>query len=281
MVAESTTTRKDGLLQRTITATFFVVIMLGAVLGGAYPFVIVFGLITGITLWEFACIVFPAEDIYHKISAVVVGILPYLFLALYHLNCPGTCQPAILFSSMIAIFTLFTSELYAQSQAPFKNVGMVLLGVTYISLPFALLNLIAFQTGSYEYKIVLGLMLMVWTNDTAAYAIGKRFGHTPSMPKISPKKTWEGTIGGGIFTLIVSIALNQLFDILSLFDWIILAVIVIIFGSYGDLIESMLKRSYGMKDSSNLLPGHGGFLDRFDAFIYMLPFAATYLLWIK
>lgn len=280
-MAESTTTQKDGLSQRVITATAFVIIMLAAVLGGAYPFVIIFGLITGITLWEFASIVFPQEDLYHKISAVVVGLLPYLFLALYHLNCPGTCQPAILFSSMIAIFTLFTSELYAQSQTPFKNVGMVLLSTIYISLPFSLLNLIAFETGSYEYRIVLGLMLMVWTNDTAAYAIGKRFGSTPLMPKISPKKTWEGTIGGGVFTLIVGFALSQLFDILLLFDWIVLALIVIVFGSYGDLIESMLKRSYGMKDSSNLLPGHGGFLDRFDAFIYMLPFAATYLLWIK
>lgn len=270
-----------GLGIRSITAIAFVLIMLGGVFLGAYPFVILFGLIATISLWEFACIVFPSNDLFHRISCVILGILPYFFLALYHLNCPGTCQPAILFSSMIAIFTLFTSELYAKSAEPFRNVGMVLLGVVYISLPFMLLNLIAFEAGTYEYKTVLGLMLMVWTNDTAAYLLGKRFGSTPLMEKISPKKTWEGTIGGGVFTLIVGYSLSRLFDNISLVDWMVLALIVIIFGSYGDLIESMLKRSYGIKDSSNLLPGHGGFLDRFDAFIYMLPFAATYLLWIK
>ncbi|NJK82461.1 MAG: phosphatidate cytidylyltransferase [Saprospiraceae bacterium] len=168
-----------GLGLRAITATGFVLIMLGGVFLGAYPFVFLFGLIAIISLWEFACIVFPKEDTFHRISCVILGILPYFFLALYHLNCPGTCQPAILFSSMIAIFTLFTSELYAKSAEPFRNVGMVLLGVVYIGLPFMLLNLVAFETGTYEYKTVLGLMLMVWTNDTASYLLGKRFGSTP------------------------------------------------------------------------------------------------------
>lgn len=274
-----------GLGQRALTATFFVLVMLSGIIGSQYvngiPFVILFGIISALSLIEYAGIVFPTTDVFHKLATVVIGLLPYVFLGLYHLNCPGSCLPAILYASMIATFALFTSELYAQSEVPFRNVGMVLLGAIYVGLPFVLLNLIAYESGTYDYRTILGLTLLTWTNDTAAYLLGKRFGRTLLMPKISPKKTWEGTISGTLFTLLSAWGLSELFDNLLLWDWLILAAIVVVFGSYGDLVESMLKRSYNIKDSGKLLPGHGGVLDRFDAFIYMLPFAATYLLWIK
>ncbi|NJL77477.1 MAG: phosphatidate cytidylyltransferase [Saprospiraceae bacterium] len=259
--------------------------MLGGIIGAQYfhgiPFVVLFGIISALSLWEYAGIVFPDSDVFHKLATAVIGLLPYVFLGLYHLNCPGSCLPAILYASMIATFMLFTSELYAQSEVPFRNVGMVLLGAIYVGLPFVLLNLIAYESGTYDYRTVLGLTLLTWTNDTAAYILGKRFGKTPLMPKISPKKTWEGSVGGAFFTFLSAWGLSELFSNLLLFDWLVLGVLVVVFGSYGDLVESMLKRSYNIKDSGKLLPGHGGVLDRFDAFIYMLPFAATYLLWIR
>ena len=122
---------------------------------------------------------------------------------------------------------------------------------------------------------------MTWMNDTAAYIVGSQIGKTPLFPRISPKKTWEGTLGGLAGTLILAFLLNEYFEELILRDWLILAILVGLFGSLGDLVESMLKRSFAIKDSGRLLPGHGGFLDRFDGFIFMLPFAAAYIVWLR
>lgn len=254
--------------------------MLTAVLLGGIPFVVTFGIIAALSLWEYSGVVFTSQDTFHKIACLLIGILPYIFMGLYHLQCPGSCLQGILFASLIAAFLLFTSELYADAKRPFHNVGMVLLGAVYVGLPFMLLNLIAFQSGSYDYRIVLSLILMTWVNDTGAFLSGRAFGRTPLMKKISPKKTWEGALGGALYTLLVGFLLSDVYPQLSVFDWMVLSLIVVIFGTYGDLVESMMKRSHKIKDSGRLLPGHGGILDRFDSFIYMLPFAATYLLWV-
>ncbi|TAK40283.1 MAG: phosphatidate cytidylyltransferase, partial [Saprospiraceae bacterium] len=122
---------------------------------------------------------------------------------------------------------------------------------------------------------------LTWMNDTGAYIIGSLFGKHLLFSRISPKKTWEGTFGGIAITFLVAFLFCVFTNELRFRDWIILGAIVSIFGSVGDLVESMLKRSVGVKDSGNLLPGHGGVLDRFDAFIFVLPFAAAYLLWIR
>ncbi|MEO0775984.1 MAG: phosphatidate cytidylyltransferase, partial [Bacteroidota bacterium] len=128
---------------------------------------------------------------------------------------------------------------------------------------------------------VFGLLLLTWSNDTAAYLVGSRIGKTPLFPRISPKKTWEGSLGGVVITFLIAFLISQWFREHSTKQWLVLAGIVAIFGSTGDLVESMLKRSENIKDSGNLLPGHGGVLDRFDAFIFLLPFATAYLLLIK
>lgn len=255
--------------------------MLAGVLGGSIPFVIVFGIAAALSLWEFASIIFIKGDSRHKLATLFVGLMPYLFLAFYNLNNIKTSITAILFSILLTVFSLFISELYARSELPFQNVGIILLGGAYIGVPFLVLNLIAFESGTYEYRTVLALMFFTWSNDTGAFLLGRKIGKTPLMPNISPKKTWEGILGGLVFTLFIAFLVSRLFDNLILIDWLILGLIVVVFGSYGDLIESMLKRSYQMKDSSNFLPGHGGILDRFDSFMYMIPFAATYLMWIK
>ena len=122
---------------------------------------------------------------------------------------------------------------------------------------------------------------MTWANDVGAYFVGSKFGKTKLFPRISPKKTWEGSFGGVMMTFLTGWLLSLYIIELNLKDWLILALIVSIFGSIGDLVESMLKRSVGVKDSGTILPGHGGFLDRFDAFIFLLPFAACYLLWLR
>ena len=126
-------------------------------------------------------------------------------------------------------------------------------------------------------NIVAGMLFLTWANDSFAYIIGSKIGKTPFFLRISPKKTWEGTIGGAVMCLLTSAIIAQFFTQLSLTNWVIIGAIIAVFGTIGDLVESLLKRSVGVKDSGSFMPGHGGFLDRFDAFIFCIPFVYFYL----
>ena len=174
---------------------------------------------------------------------------------------------------------LILREMYAwprekQDFSPFSNVGVALLGLLYVSLPMSLLNVVAFNEQGYDYRRVLALLLLVWSSDIGAYAAGKSFGKHKLAPKISPGKTWEGAIGGFLLTLAMGWAMGYLLPELSLTYRLVVAGVVAIFGPLGDLAESMLKRSVGVKDSGRIMPGHGGLLDRFDAFLFILPVLA-------
>ena len=277
----------QGLLQRMATAAIFVVIMLAGLFGGPYSFVILFLLITGLCLWEYLNMVLSHEskpDKIRRVIGLVIGVLPVVLSALVNLGLVLNADEfvalaAVLFSPFI--FLGFIYELFAKSDKPFSNIAYIMLGMFYIGIPFALLDFIAFDGHHFYAKTVFGILLLTWTNDTGAYMVGSLFGRTPLLPRISPKKTWEGSIGGVAITFLVAFLLHRLLNELELVDWLILATIVSVFASIGDLVESMLKRSYAIKDSGKLLPGHGGLLDRFDGFIFCLPFAAAYLLWIR
>jgi phosphatidate cytidylyltransferase len=123
--------------------------------------------------------------------------------------------------------------------------------------------------------------LLIWSNDAFAYAVGSLIGKHKLFPRISPGKTWEGTLGGIFFNFVVAYLLSLLFPVLGLRDWAVIAAIVSIFATFGDLVESMMKRSLNIKDTGNLFPGHGGMLDRFDAYFFAIPFVAAYLFLVK
>ena len=273
-----------GLRLRVITATVFVLIMLGGVFGGKIPFVLLFGTITGMCLWEFTGLTFHEEtrsNLIRRSIGVGLGLLPYLWLSGFNLGfIPDDCWLPMLLTFFPLLFLPFVYELSEGNTQSFHQVGFIFLTVLYIGVPFSLLNAIAFIDSDFSFHIPLGLMLMTWTSDTSAYLVGSKLGKTPLFPKISPKKTWEGSMGAAVFTLIVAWGLWRLFPELALMHWMVLGVIVIIFGSIGDLVESSFKRGFNIKDSSDLLPGHGGFLDRFDGFMFQLPFSAAYLFWI-
>lgn len=277
-----------GLATRVITAIIFVIFMIGGIYLGPYTFAILFTLITGLCLWEFLGVNLPTEnrtDQWRKIIGLTIGLLPYLLVTAIQLdlllNEGGMwwLKAGLLFFPVV--FMIFIFELYTTSDKPFHNIAYIILGMIYIGVPFALLSLVAFEVNDYFPNIVLGLLLLTWCNDTMAYFTGSFFGKTKLFPRISPKKTWEGTLGGIAITFVLAYVLSLLFTELTLTNWLVLATIVAIFGSIGDLIESMLKRSATLKDSGSLLPGHGGFLDRFDGFIFLLPFAAAYLLYLR
>lgn len=159
---------------------------------------------------------------------------------------------------------------------PFANIGSSLLGLLYVSMPMSLLGVISvdIRYGAYDYRRIFALFFLVWASDTGAYMAGKTFGKHKLAPNISPGKTWEGWAGGFLLTLVVGWALKFMLPDMPLSHLLTAAVVVAIFGPIGDLAESMLKRSVGVKDSGTIMPGHGGLLDRFDAFLLVLPVLA-------
>ena len=171
----------------------------------------------------------------------------------------------------------FLAELYRKKQFPFINIAVTMLAVFYVATPFTLLSILGFQNGEYTWQPILGTMFLIWSADSGAYFAGKSFGRTKLFERISPGKTWEGWLGGTLLALGVAWLLSRYLTDLDLFHWLGVAIIISVFGVLGDLVESMMKRSLGVKDSGNLIPGHGGILDRFDSLLMVVPFIVAFL----
>ncbi|MDX2188885.1 MAG: phosphatidate cytidylyltransferase [Bacteroidota bacterium] len=180
----------------------------------------------------------------------------------------------------VLLGVIYISELYRKSSNPFENIAYTIVGVFYVAMPLSLLHFAAFCNGYFSYQVASGVFILLWSNDTGAYFAGKAFGRNKLFQRISPGKTWEGLIGGLLLSLVMAYILSLFFSDLELWKWAICALIIGITGTYGDLIESMLKRSLQIKDSGNLIPGHGGILDRFDGMLMAAPFVAFFLEWI-
>lgn len=277
----------QGIRRRLTTAVIFVCIMVAGHYTGEYTFSLLFLVIAAGCLWEFFGLTLDLHtrrDKIRKILGVLLGLLPFVLVTVLSLSDIGDPETFVSIASLLFapfVFTIFIYELYSHSKEPFANIAYMILGLFYIGVPFALVDFIAFDGDEFKARIVLGLLVLTWVNDTGAYVTGSLIGKTPLFPRISPNKTWEGSSGGVVVTLVFGYLLSLVFDEIPLSQWLGLGVIVAIFGGLGDLVESMLKRSVNVKDSGNLLPGHGGLLDRFDAFIFVVPFAAAYILYLR
>jgi len=265
--------------QRTITAFFFALVMLGGIYGGKHTFFALFALIAAGCAWELGGLMFKEEEQFVTLRRIVCAALPTLMFVIaggdeLHI-LPAFTLPILSIIPLIFAF-LATFELFLAGKNPFTNIGTYLLAIFYIGLPLVLLTTIPFDglaiENGYHPNSVLGLLLLVWTNDTGAYLFGSKFGKHKLLERISPKKTWEGSIGGAIFAVLSAWGLSFLIQDFTLPQWLALSVVAAIGSNIGDLVESMLKRSVGVKDTGAMLPGHGGLLDRFDAFIFCLPF---------
>jgi phosphatidate cytidylyltransferase len=271
----------DDMKQRAISAFFFVVAVLGGIFGGYIPFLALFGIVAIGAGWEMMKLNFgPTADhlLYRKYIGAALASLPFFLTGIYHLSpgldwLSGAHHPWLLTVMLLfPVYLLWMVELFLASERPFTNIGHYLVGIVYVGVPLALLIDVAMHNGEYVPMRVFGLLVLNWMNDTFAYLTGKMMGKTKFFPRISPNKTWEGTLGGIVCTMLVAGGLAQYWDIYTPTQWVGLAFCVAVFGTLGDLIESMLKRSVGVKDSGNIMPGHGGFLDRFDSFLFLLPF---------
>ncbi len=181
----------------------------------------------------------------------------------------------LLFPITVCVYLIY---LYKKNEIkPFRGIAFTFLGIIYVAIPFSLLNVIAFSLEEYAFELILGSLLILWSNDTGAYFAGVRYGRRKLFERVSPKKSWEGSLGGFILAMGMSYTLSHFSDSLAPWQWFSIGVIIVICGTYGDLVESLFKRSIEIKDSGRLIPGHGGFLDRFDGLLLAAPFIAAFL----
>lgn len=173
---------------------------------------------------------------------------------------------------------VYMIKLYKKfERKPFTNIAFTFLGIFYVAVPFTLLNIAAFEHGFYHFEVIFGCLFILWATDTGAYFAGTFFGKRKLFERISPKKSWEGAVGGALLAFVFAIVIANYFDLLAFWQWMVVASIIVVGGIYGDLVESLLKRSIEIKDSGNALPGHGGFLDRFDGLLISAPFIVAFL----
>ena len=184
---------------------------------------------------------------------------------------------SLIFVGLAAVFFFKLYDAKPATKKPFTDIAFTFLGIIYIAFPLSLFNLAVFSDSGYNYQIVLGTLIILWASDVGAYFAGKSLGKHKLFKRVSPKKTWEGSIGGLVLALLIAVGLSYIFTSFTLIYWLIMACIIVVVGSYGDLFESLFKRSIAIKDSGNVLPGHGGFLDRFDGFLFVAPFVAVFI----
>ncbi len=267
----------NNLITRTITGIVFIAVLGASILFNPVSFFALFAIITALAMWEFYKLLEASHIRVNIFLGIFTGVFCLLLTCLYALGYLGS----VWFLLVIPLISMImVSELYRNSENPFHSIAFTLLGILYIAVPFSLLILCGFPERSwqgYEPTLVLGFFLLLWSSDTGAYVVGITFGKHPLFPRISPKKSWEGLLGGSIFTLIIAFIIAHFYKALPLTDWLVIAVIICIFGIWGDLVESLLKRSLQVKDSGDLLPGHGGILDRFDSVIFSAPLVFLYL----
>ena len=269
----------SNLLQRIITALLGVGLIIAAILYSQHTFALAFGLIMMLTLEEFYKLAKSAGNAPFSNWGLLFSLILF---ALSYANFAGLIESKYFWLLPALLFVCFIFPLYInRDKQPISCLAMTLFGVIYVAVPFTLLLKIGYASGSYDFSLIIGLLLAQWASDTGAYIAGRTIGKTKLFESVSPNKTWEGTIGGGVLALGILYGWAQYFDTLSTVEWLGLALIVVIFGSLGDLIESLFKRSMAIKDSGSSIPGHGGFLDRFDGLIISIPFATAYLVLIS
>ena len=261
---------------RAITAFFFTIVMLGSIFSGALTFTGFYLLLSVLALSEFYKLVKTAGVRPHEPIALVVSVLIFGLVAAFHFTQVDVKWLLLLIPLG---FSVFLAELYRKDKTPFANISFTFAGLIYVTLPFCFFYSLGFLTdwNTYNFHLPLAFLLLLWASDTGAYLFGRKLGSHKLFERHSPKKTWEGFFGGMFTSVLVSFIISYFFKEISFPVWAGMAVLIVSFGTLGDLVESMLKRSLNAKDSGTLLPGHGGLLDRFDGLLIGAPIVYTYL----
>ena len=281
------TEKQSNFITRAIFGILFVVVMVGSFTRPDFM-VGLFAIITGLTIWEYTGLVNSIKGVsVNRLISTIAGI--YFFLAVAGIELGMVRGFVIFVPYILCVVYLLVAELYLKNENPIHSWAYTMLGQMYITLPLSLINILAFGSGDSEAMaepnmlLPLSIFILLWTNDTGAYCTGSLFGKHKLFPRISPGKSWEGSIGGGVLSLIVAGLIgywansNGEVQSLNIPVWIGLGLVVVVFGTWGDLVESLFKRTIGVKDSGKILPGHGGMLDRFDSSLLAIPAAVVYI----
>jgi phosphatidate cytidylyltransferase len=275
----------NNLVRRTITGAFIVIFVLGGLWLHPVTFFLVGAVILAGTQKEYYTMVRSTGVKPQVITGIITGFLVYFISTLVAIRI----IPRESYLVMIPIMsTIMVVEIYRKNEKPFDSLAHTFFSILYTAIPVSMFPYSAFgRTGlqplfsisnlEFSPGMLMGFFLLLWANDTGAYLFGSAFGKHRLMERISPKKSWEGFFGGLTVTLIVSRLLSNFLGVVDVKGWIYIALIVTIAGTFGDLIESMLKRSVGFKDSGTIMPGHGGFLDRFDSVVIAFPLVYLYI----
>ena len=269
----------NKLLVRILTGAAFGIVLLGAILRHT-SFAALFTLVTMLSVNELSNLIHEYKKTTFSTFLAVIGG-GYLFFVLYAVAHLGaTCSVALFMPYIMLLAYIFVIQLYKTEGSSLDNYAYFALTQVYAALPFAMLNILSTvgaTSSTYNYALPLAIFVFIWCNDSGAFFVGCSIGRHKMWERVSPKKTWEGTIGGVVVAMIAGYVMSIFFTQLNVWQWIGMAAVVAVAGTYGDLIESCMKREMGIKDSGNILPGHGGMLDRFDSTLLATPCALIYL----
>jgi phosphatidate cytidylyltransferase len=270
---------KSNFIQRTITSAIFAGVLIGATLAHTYSFLVLVFAINMLCLNEFYELVLPDKSKLEKYLGIGAGSIIYLMFAFIF---TANLSLAWYYHIIPILLLLFVVKLFENSNKEFSTLAYQLLGMCYITLPLVMYTKLGFLNALiYSPGIPMGFFLLLWTADTGAYLAGRTFGKHKLFERVSPKKTWEGSVGALLLVTIVGYAISFVFDDLTATNWMVVAVLILVFSTFGDLFESLLKRNLQIKDSGSLLPGHGGVLDRFDGLFLAAPAVFFYLMLIN
>ena len=286
----------NNFIKRTITGIIYVACIITAFMQ-PFAMLFLFALVTGLTAWEFCGLVNDrvAHTQVNPLICTVAAV--YFFLAMSGYVSGITPSSGVFIPYLLTIVYLFVSELYLKQENPINDWAYTMLSQMYIALPYSMIPVLAFNAGAdgnihFNSLLPLSVFIFLWVSDSGAYCVGSLIGKHKLFPRISPGKSWEGSIGGGVFILIAAAAVawydhlefedlkaaGELYPpVLTTLQWLGLGLVVCVFGTWGDLVESLFKRTIGIKDSGNILPGHGGMLDRFDSSLMAFPAAVVYV----
>lgn len=261
---------------RTITGIIFLIAVIGSILLHPLAFMFLFSFFAIVGLREFLLL---QKVKLSKAESVIVYSFSGLIYFLIALTGLGYVDIRFIILGIPLVFILIVMELYHPGQPEWKHLGSVFSALIFVIIPFGLMNSLfySYSTADYSSGVLIGLFVIIWTNDVFAYLTGSKFGKHRLFEKHSPKKSWEGSIGGFVFAQLAAFILSLFYGEITTVYWLIMAAIISVAGTYGDLAESLLKRNAGVKDSGTIFPGHGGVLDRFDAVLLATPFVFVYL----
>ncbi|CAL2076764.1 Phosphatidate cytidylyltransferase [Tenacibaculum sp. 190524A02b] len=259
----------QNLLTRSISALVYAIIFISAILYSVDSYSILIALFAIICLWEFTKLIQFKNFIPYLLLPLIISYLKWYVSERINLFI----LIATLLSSIQLLYNLYKHK----ADKPQNFMDKLDLCIRYVILPFTYLMILPIIENTYQPYIIIYIVILIWTNDSFAYLVGKNFGKTKLFEKVSPKKTIEGFIGGLVFSLIIGVLIGYISATFSILNWIIIALIVSIFGTLGDLIESKFKRQANVKDSGTIMPGHGGLLDRLDSLYFLAPFVYLYI----